>query len=503
MKKLVALILAMVMVLSMASIAVAEEPFEITVLLPQFPSEIEFQMENNPVLDAIQEKTGVKLNILWGANSTYGEIFSTTLADKNMPMLISATNARDSQVINSARAGAFWDLTEAVQDEANYPYLAAGADSVYQNIAVDGRVYGIFRSRAFPRGGIYYRMDIAKEVGYDKVPETIDDLTELAEKLAGYSADTYALNMIGNYTDGTIKVITVAMGAPNNWGVDENGDIYPAHKSPAYLEGLNWLRHLYEIGGIDPNFAQLSSSEWDNIERNNKCFMRFDCMDNAHRQQEWFENNAGVTEQIFMSVCGLKKADGTISVWPQNPGFAGEILVTKSVKEADLPKVLAFLDWCNGPEGQTIINAGLEGLTYDVDAEGHRYVPEEKADEYAKNSGMYHNNLNQLGMGVPGNLESPKAALNKGYTKLRERYDNLNTEYAQYAVADPCYPLISETNVAYGAQLTQIISDAAVQYIAGQIDEAGLRAAWEDWAAQGGDMMTQEYNEAYHATLAE
>lgn len=68
-------------------------------------------------------------------------------------------------------------------------------------------------------------------------------------------------------------------------------------------------------------------------------------------------------------------------------------------------------------------------------------------------------------------------------------------------MADPCYPLISETNVAFGTQLSTIISDAAVQYIAGLIDEAGLQAAWDDWAMQGGDAITQEYNEAYHASL--
>ena len=340
MKKLVALFLALVMVLSMASFAVAEEPFEISVLLPEFPSDIDFvnDFDSNPVLQKICELSGVKLNIQWGANSTYGEIFSTTLADKNPPMLISATNARDPQVINSARAGAFWDITEAVHDAENYPNLAAGNEGVYDNIAIDGHLYGIYRSRAFPRGGIYYRLDIAKEVGFDREVKTIDDLTELAEKLAGYSADTYALNMIGNYTDGTIKVITVAMGAPNNWGVDENGDIYPAHKSPAYLEGLNWLRHLYEIGGIDPNFAQLSSSEWDNIERTGKCFMRFDCLDNAHRQQEWFENNAGVTEQIFQSVGPVAKADGSITV--ADNGHEERYLRTGSAQGPQVPRLV-------------------------------------------------------------------------------------------------------------------------------------------------------------------
>ena len=60
---------------------------------------------------------------------------------------------------------------------------------------------------------------------------------------------------------------------------------------------------------------------------------------------------------------------------------------------------------------------------------------------------------------------------------------------------------MSETYQAFGTQLDQIISDAAVQYIAGLIDEAGLRAAWADWAAQGGDQITAEFNEAYHASI--
>ena len=501
MKKLVSLFLVLALALSVMSFATAEEPFEISILLPEFPADIDFVMDNNPVLEKIQELSGVKLNIQWGPNSTYGDILNTTLADKNPPMLIAATDARAPIIVNSARAGAFWDLTEAVKDEANYPYLAVGNDGVYNNIAVDGHVYGIYRSRAFPRGGIYYRCDIAKEAGIEKTPETLEELTALAEALAAYGKehDAYALNMC-SYTAGTVSVITVAFGAPNTWGVDENGDIYPAHKSPAYLEGLNWLRHLYEIGGIDPNFVQISTSDWDTIERNNKGYMRFDCLDNAHRQQEWFENNAGVEEQIFQTVGPLAKADGTISVWPQNAGFNGEILVTKSVSEADLPKVLKFLDWCNSSDGQTIINAGLEGLTYDVNDAGFRYVPEEKVEEYTKNSQMYHNNINQMGMGVPGNLENPKSDPTYGKkTQLRQRYEDLNAELAQYAVLNPCYPFVSETYTAFGSDLDTRINDAAAQYIAGMIDEDGLRAAWDEWAAMGGDQVTAEFNEAYHA----
>ena len=494
MKKLVSLFLALVMLLSVTSIALADEPFVITVMLPEFPSEVDFAAENNPVLDAIEAASGVRLNVIWGPNSTYGDLLNTTLADSKPPMLIAATDARNPLIINSARAGAFWDLTDYVKDAENYPHLAAGNAQIYNNISVDGRVYGIYRSRVFPRGGVYYRTDIAKQMGFDKEVTTLADLTELAEALAKYSDDTYALNMC-SYTAGTISVITVAFGAPNNWGVDENGNIYPAHLSPAYLEGLNWLRHLYEIKGIDPNFAQISTSDWDNIERTGKAFMRFDCLDNAHRQQEWFEKNAGVTELIWQSVGPLAKEDGSITVWPQNAGFNGEILITKTVSEADLPKVVKFLDWCNSDEGATLLNCGVQDATYWLDADGYRITPSAEETEKTNATKMYLHDLNQLGMQVTGNPILPALKL----TPLRQRYEDLNAILAPYAVLDPCYPLVSETNVAFGTQLSQIISDAAVQYIAGQISEAELRAAWEDWAMQGGDMMTQEYNEAYHA----
>lgn len=497
MKKLVSLFLALVMMLSVMSFASAEEPFTLTVLLPDFYPTVDFQAEDNPVLKAIEEATGVKLEIIWAANSTYGDTLNTTMTDEVLPNLIVMTDARGTTMINNARAGAFHDLTDYVKDTATYPNLA-GSEGVYNNISVDGRIYGVYRTRAYPRAGIYYRSDIAAEVGITKVPETLDELTALAEALAGYSNDTYALNMC-SYTAGTINIITVAFGAPHNWGINEEGNIYPAHEHPAYLEGLNWLRHLREIGGIDPNFATIDSTQWDNIERTGKAFMRFDCLDNAYRQQEWFENNAGTTEQIFEMVGPLAKADGTISVWPQNAGFSGEIVVTKSVKEEDLPKVMKFLDWVNGAEGQMLINWGVADVTYWLDAEGYRLTAPESGEDMSLQVQAIQHSLNQLGMNLPGDLCIP---LKTNYlTDLRDRYNELNTILAPYAVSDPCYPFVSETNVAFGTQLSTIISDAAVQYIAGLISEEELKAEWQRWSEEGGLLMTEEYNAAYHASL--
>lgn len=490
MKKLLSLILAVAMVLTMG-MAIAEEPFVLTVMLPDFYTDYDFQVEDNPVLKHIEEATGCKLDITWVANSAYGDQISLTLADpENMPMLISLTGARDPIVIETARAGAFWDLTDLIPE---YEWLSQGPAGIYNNIAIDGNIYGIYRSRAYPRAGIYYRTDIAKEMGITEEPTTIEELTELAEALASYSEDTYALNMC-KYVAGTINIITVAMGAPQTWGVDENGEIYPAHTDPAYFEGLTWLRHLYEIGGIDPDFMTIESGNWNDAERQSKAFMRFDCLDNGYRQQEWFEQNEGVTENIWGLIPCVAKEDGSITLWPQNPGFAGEIVVTKTVKEEDLDKVMNFLDWCNSPDGTTTLNWGVEGVTYFIREDGFRYsTPSDDVDTTASINTIQHS-LNQLGMGVAGDF-SPKASS----TALRDEYEYINNNYGKYAVSDPCYALTSETQVKLGATLSQMLEDAAVQYIAGIIDEDGLRAVWEQWAAEGGAQITAEYNDAYQA----
>ena len=497
MKKLVSLFLALVMALSLTSFAAAEEPFVITVLLPDMNALVEADVsENNPVLKAIEEATGVRLEIIYAANSTYGDTLNVTMADpsEKQPMLIVMTDARGTTMVNNARAGAFWDLTDYVKDSVNYPNLA-GSAGIYNNISIDGRVYGIYRTRAYPRAGIYYRKDIAAQMGITEVPTTLDELTDLATALAEYSDDTYALNMC-SYTAGTINVITVAFGAPNEWGIDEDGNIYPAHQHPGYLEGLDWLRDLYEAGGIDPNFATIDSTQWDNIERTDKAFMRFDCLDNAYRQQEWFEKNRGVTEQVWEMVGTLAKEDGTISVWPQNPGFSGEIVVTKAVKEEDLPKVVKFLDWVNSAEGQMMVNWGVNGVTYLLDEEGYRVATSEYTEEMSNNSTVYQHSLNQLGMNVMGDLCAPLRQ-----SDLRARYAELNGILTPSAVSNPCYPFVSETQVAFGSQLSTILSDAAVQYVAGIIDQDDLEAAWQQWYDEGGALMIQEYNDAYHATL--
>ena len=504
MKKLASLVLALIMALSLASFVNAEnEEIDLNVMLPDFNSDKDWVTleEGNPVLQHIYEATGVKLHITWVADSAYGEMTSLTIADPdNMPEVMVMQGVRDSIMISTARAGAFWDLTEFVEDADEYPNLAAGSASTYENISIDGRLYGIYRSRAYARAGIYYRTDYAEAAGIDEVPTNVEEFMDLCFAIAE-QGDAYVINMC-KYVAGTIGIVTVMNGAPYQYGVDAEGQIYPAFASEKFQEGLDFLRELYAAGGIDPNFMTIESGNWNDAERSDppKAIMRLDCLDNGYRYQEWLETNMGADPEnpIVTLLTALPDADGNIQIWPQNIGASGEVCVTKAVSEDKLPAVMKFLDWCSSEDGTTTLNNGVEGVTYWIHEDGYRYsYPEgeqENIEKYTAYTSTVQHSLNQLGMNVHGDL-SPEAAS----TPLRAWYNQNLIDNAQYVISNPCFTLESETNVLMGATINQDVEDAQVQYIAGKIDLEGLQQAYDNWYAMGGEKILAEYQAAYDA----
>ncbi len=62
---------------------------------------------------------------------------------------------------------------------------------------------------------------------------------------------------------------------------------------------------------------------------------------------------------------------------------------------------------------------------------------------------------------------------------------------------DPTVPLDSVTANEKGTELEKIITDATFKFIMGETDEAGFKAAVENWKNSGGSQIITEYEEAY------
>lgn len=84
-------------------------------------------------------------------------------------------------------------------------------------------------------------------------------------------------------------------------------------------------------------------------------------------------------------------------------------------------------------------------------------------------------------------------------TPVREKVAQVQKANEEIVIANPGEPLISDVYAQKGPQLDNIINDARIKYIVGQIDENGFEDAVTLWKNNGGDDYVKEVNELYAA----
>lgn len=313
----------------------------VSFMIPDFTGHVLSNEHSDEVIAKYEAYTGTHVEWRTEANDTYSEKFGLTLMDKdNMPMILTATKTLDqnANAADAAKRGAFWDLTEYLQDSEAYPNLSQISPDVLKGLTVDGQIIGIPRSRAIGRNGLGYRTDWAEAVGITEAPKTVEDV----------------------------------------------------------------------------------------------------------------------------KAC------------------------------------LHFLDKMCDPEMMALADYGLKDICYDINADG-KIVPNGKYDT----TNCPHAGLNQAVPYVPYLTEqNPDYQLEKADYQLA--YEESIANNVQYAVFNPAlgYLTQSDTYAECGSDLVQILDDARTQYICGQIDEAGLQAAFDQWNARGGTQVIEEVNALYAADKA-
>jgi len=102
-----------------------------------------------------------------------------------------------------------------------------------------------------------------------------------------------------------------------------------------------------------------------------------------------------------------------------------------------------------------------------------------------------------LGMNVAGNEFYPVKQPSDYEQQVFDKRTEVMAEDLKSAVYNPAAPYVSETYVAKGAQLDNIVADARIKYLAGQIDEQGLKDAIKLWGTSGGNKIKEEINKLW------
>lgn len=459
--------------------------------------------KNNEIGNQLEKILGVKLDINWVPNSSYEDKTNITLAGSDIPDVM-VIQGKDPGFVKNAKAGAFWNLTKYLKD---YPNLVTTSPAVQHASSVNGQIYGIYRPRDEMRTAVILRKDWLDKLGL-KVPKTTEDLYNIAKAFTeddpdgDGKKDTYGIVVpkwpgpIGS--NSPWDAIETWFGSGNLW-TKQGGKLVPSYTTANWKKALDFEKKLVSNGYVNPDFATMDSVNWNTPFMDGKGGIIIDTYSRARQINGLLEKSDPTNYQKYVAVTGnLIGPDGTMHALP-TAGYSGFLSIPKSsVKtEAQLRQVLSILNKLNTKKAQVLINNGIEGKNFTlVDGKAAAINPPTTESTQLTDTVKSYA---QLGIAVNGQKFYDPAQPNAYDQAEYDHEEKMMNADLKHAVYNPAAAYVSDTYVMQGATLDNIIGDARIKYIAGQLDQSGLTAQIQRWRSSGGDSVIKEINALYKA----
>jgi putative aldouronate transport system substrate-binding protein len=458
------------------------KPFPIKLVINQVG---EIPQKDNELEKQIKAYTNTELDIQWLPSSTYDEKVNVMVAAGELPTIIKL--GYNATVIGQLKSDLFWDITPYLKD---YKNLAAQNQVFYDNISVEGKLYGVPLFRDLGRAIVHYRKDWFDALGL-KTPKTLDDWYNVTKALTlndpdkNGKNDTYGLLLEKKYNQdvsSTLTRIAVSQGAPNKWKVESNGNFTPEFMTEPFFQTLKLFKRLYDEKLINQDFAAVDGTEIAKIYESGRGGIQL----SGGNAQSLHDKVVKVIPTAVVDAAPLEGPSGRRL--PGEPGNAGFWAIPKSTvkTEAELKRVLTFIDKLMDPKMATLLVKGVEGKHW---ADKGEYTEVLDRDADAKEVKPYRDTF-------PQRNENYNIAKPAKQPDLFRKNQKIGKENEQYIVPNPAHTLLSATYSERGKELEQMITDAQTKFIMGKIDEAGWQAEIEKWKKAGGDKLMQEYKEA-------
>ncbi len=538
MKKLVSLLLAALMMLSLASVSTAEGQTDFIVL--SGISALSTGYDSNPVLLDMQEKAGIK--ITWDTwSDSLGEVVGTRIsgnaASKTPIDAFQACGFSNYDLMRYGQAGTFIDLTPYITPET-MPNLSAILEShpeIRAAITMDGKIYGL------PAGEQMTTLGIGREKSYSIfcVPEFsminkawLDDLglampttlDELHDVLTAFKENDMSAKYYGNAAGSTIPMSTgfdqwcwgqnifyAGFGFTNFYmdspltqdlTVNKDGKVNFVSDDDNYRAAVTYFHNWYAEGLMDLEMFSQDTNQ-----------LIAKCSGGRVGVATWWEINEimGPYAKDYVYLPVLKGPDGTCNVTLRTGGQvnAGQLSITRECK--DPAKLLSFYDqWYEGenvmqlqygPIGVFFTEKNADGLWVSI-------TDEQAREKYSKSAGELKSQSEVAG---------PKLILAEYYNEVfemepraQERLADLYDFWMQYVTDDTRYPLDA---VFTQSELDDIdyykpdLEKAQSEYEANWIKNGGpTDAEWEEYKAFlercGLSTLEQIYQDAYDRYMA-
>ena len=533
MKKLVSLVLALAMLLSMTAaladtvggmedgwwkdieIAPSEtfhldEPLTITALgihFNQYPTEF----DGCYYLPTVEKYTNVHLQVDWRPDSDWNTQIATALAGgvDNLPYLIRPGSYGVAALANEGAIVPLDDYLDLIPNIV----AAVGEDRFADWKAADGHFYTIPTIVNVPGSqSTAVRKDWLDKLEMD-VPTTWEEW-----KAYWYGVRDNDMNGNGDTTDEIPIVLEMGQNGErslhallNAFGIKassdaqfcvlDDGTYTMVYEHPRYREFITEMQKLYADKIIDQEFATRYQAEMYNTMSGNLAGTVFTWAEQCAVHSETLIAN-GVEDALYLTCAPITGPYG--DQWIQKrQGVTGNWCITeKAAQDGKVEDILKFWNWMFSDEGVMLYNYGIEGYTYTM-VDGKAVIkPEITASGF--------NDYRTLGMEfepVGGNWQNDAfmQCVFSGKTvdeltiPRKSFYDGLN----EHGVNDGKYyamppTLETEAYVEYRAELISSgVCALRDQCVAGQLSVDDFFTKYEELKGRGLQDILDEGAEAY------
>ncbi len=496
MKKLVSLVLAAVLMMTLLALPAAAQELPVLTLLLSGDNN---PPEENDVLTELGLRLGVKLKVSYAAGSDYTAKLNTLIASGSLPDIFAVDNS--PLLIELRDAGRLYNI-EPLLLEYGPDILAYHGENLYKPVVNEGGVYGLVRDSGMYMKNLAVRKDWLKNVGLDMPtdPESFYNMLyafTFNDPDGNGMKDTYGMAAT-MADDSGWQHIMAAYGIPIKFThgsvVLEDGTVTTFIKHPRFLEAMEFLRKLYKDGVMDPDFATLTLMQtferlWQGV-TGVMGFQAVGITNNWFPNRYTFEVPADPGELFGFAY--LNGAGG-VKVYPN-------YLVANAAVSADCAnpelavKLLNYIYYTQ--EGQELTYMGIEGKHFEwIDKDAGKY----------QRLGIYTDDVVHRAAGAYVYNGFGGFTLENAETRLMNKTTQ-DAQAAEWAVATD-YPNITrtlESRVEYGTLLDDIVKECFAQLI---VTTGDAQAEYEEyidrWEQEGGLEYEAEATAAYAEQLAQ
>ncbi len=416
MKKIIALVLAVVLCLSLVSLLAGcggkktlggnkgnvlsgevidgtnlkyDETFELNYWLPD---NTDIEMEGAYMDTLIEETLNMKLNITeYEARDQY----ETLVAQQKIPQLTFA----NAQIFGPAYGslGAYIDWNDYIDQLPNVKKVLSDprwAKDIEVFTEEDGSMYHlpVPQTGYASNTGWLYRKDIFDKHGLT-FPTNQEELMATLRKLKELYPNSYPFvlrNLNGANLAGVMSMGDIFGGSFDGEGTyntlfklnTEDYTYYMGQTSDGMREALQWLHDLYQEGLLHPSCITMDTAQWTEAFASNTSFVGYDKMDRI----DMLTMGAIDANPSYVLTGARNFPMGTNGKSSFNAPTTGySLLVSGLIEGEELKNVLKFVDWLYSDEGIALTNWGKEGESWETLPDG---TTDFKADFTYEGSGI-------------------------------------------------------------------------------------------------------------------